>query len=357
MNNKKKILFVNGNQFGYSSGHYYYCKYLKDKFEIEYVCYDRGYKMMYIEGVGVSYIPFKKNKIKRVINFIRISISISKKIHPDVLFVVYFNLSFILALFCPAKFKILDIRTGSLNSHNIHRSLENAYLYMQVMFFQKVIILSDSLRKRLHIKQEKTLLMPLGSEIYYSGIHDFSLINLLYIGGIARKIYQTIEGIEIFLNQYPEYKPFLTYTIIGYGKSMDEKEIIDTISRCKLKSFVSYEGMKNYEELTPYFQKHNFGVAYIPMTRYFDVQPTTKIYEYALSGLFTIATATYENKRLINKTNGILCDDNPHSFAAALKACFELRHTINSELIRNSLKENEWRILVESLLYPVIYNS
>ena len=355
MNNKKKILFVNGNQFGYSSGHYYYCKYLKDKFEVEYLCYDRGYKKMLIDGVKVSYIPFSKNKIKRAINFIRISVSRSKELQPDSLFVVYFNFSFILALFCSAKLKILDIRTGSLAHSNIYRLLENTLIYVQTVFYPRVIILSESLRKRLHIRKEKTIIMPLGSEIYYSGIHDFGSMSLLYVGGLARKIYQTIEGIEIFLENYPEYKPYLTYTIVGYGSPMDEKKITDTILKCNLKSFISFEGFKNYEELAPYFQNHNFGVAYVPITKYFDIQPTTKIFEYALSGLFTIATDTYENRRIVNKTNGILCEDNPKSFAIALKTCFELRHTIYSETIRDSLKDNEWRILVQSQLYPFIF--
>ena len=355
MNSKKKILFVNGNQFGYSSGHYYYCKYLKDKFEIEYICYDRGFKKMIMEGVRVLYVPFQKNKSRRVINFIRISVSRSKELQPDALFVVYFNFSFILVLFCSAKLKLLDIRTGSLAHSNINRILENTFLYVQTMFYPKVLILSESLRKRLHIRKEKTIIMPLGSEIYYSGIHDFSLVSLLYVGGLARKINQTIEGFEIFLKNYPEYRPYLTYTIVGYGSALDEKEITDTILKCNLKSFISYEGIKNYEELAPYFQTHNFGVAYVPITKYFDIQPTTKIFEYALSGLFTIATDTYENRRIINKNNGILCEDNPHSFAEALKTCFELRHTFNSESIRNSLKDNEWRILVQSQLYPFIY--
>ncbi len=41
---------------------------------------------------------------------------------------------------------------------------------------------------------------------------------------------------------------------------------------------------------------------------FYNVQPATKIFEYSMSGLITIATDTFENK--INKwDNGILCDD------------------------------------------------
>jgi len=42
---------------------------------------------------------------------------------------------------------------------------------------------------------------------------------------------------------------------------------------------------------------------------YYDCQPATKTFEYILSGMVCIATSTYENKKLINNINGVLCND------------------------------------------------
>ena len=68
---KKKLLFINPGQFGYQAGYYYYCKYLKDDFDITFICRDRELKKVTLDGVKVIYISFKGNKIKRYYRWLK----------------------------------------------------------------------------------------------------------------------------------------------------------------------------------------------------------------------------------------------------------------------------------------------
>jgi hypothetical protein len=117
--------------------------------------------------------------------------------------VVYFNFAFILGLFASAlDAKILDIRTGSLNKNKIRRKMENFGILLQSLFFNKRIILSHNLRKLLNITSDNTLILPLGSEAFYEGRHDYTELNLLYIGTLDdRRICDTIEGINYYLQE------------------------------------------------------------------------------------------------------------------------------------------------------------
>lgn len=355
MPDKKNLLIINGAQFGYSAGHYYYCKYLRDRFQIEFVCYDRSRIKMHLDGVAVHYVQFDNRKLVRISNFILTSVRLCKKIKPDVLFVVYFNMCFVLSIACRAKSKILDIRTASLAENKVRRRVENLYLLMQSLFFRKNLILSENLSRILLLPPRKTHIVPLGSEVYFNGIHDFRKLKLLYVGSLdGRRIYETIDGIKIFLLKNPHLKNFVTYTIIGFGTPFEEKKLIEEIAISNLQGSIIFVGIRNQDEIHRYFEEHNIGVAYIPLTDYYHLQPVTKIAEYALSGMFTIATDTLENRKLINSTNGTLCLDTPESFAVALEYCFGNRDRFNSEAIRNSLLGYQWEVLINNQLRPLL---
>jgi hypothetical protein len=355
MPERKKLLIINPNQFGYSAGYYYYCKYLESKFEIEYLCFDKGRKKLYSSKTLVHYISYNNGKFMRTFSFIKASVKLSWQFKPDVLFVLYFKWCFLLSLLCKSSVKILDIRTGSLSSNKIKRKLVNSAYHIQSLFFSKTIILSESLRQLLRIGRAKSLLLSLGAEIYFSGQHDFTSIRLLYIGTFnRRRISDTIEGLAIFLNRFPEIKNNLTYTIVGFGSEEEESKLRNTIRQFQLDTIVSFEGLKNYEEIKPYFKKANIGVAYVPLTDYYKTQPSTKLFEYVLSGIYTIATANPENSNFINDLNGILCKDNPESFAESLAHCYQKLSRLDSNVIRNTLSGYQWECLVEAKLYPFL---
>jgi hypothetical protein len=354
---KSKLLLINGNQFGYSAGHYYYCKYLKDHFDIQYICFDRNRKKLELEGVKVHYVSFEGNKIKRIYRFLHQCNTICKQIKPDVLFIVQFNLCHILALICKSPLKVLDIRTGSLSPNTLRRNIDNYFIKVHTLFFDKIIILSESLRQKIKLKKKNLVVLPLGAEEFFTGNHEFTNLNLLYVGTILdRNIHQTVEGIGLILQKKPEYISKIKYTIVGFGSELDIFKLNEAIEKNKLHNEVVFEGLKNYDELPSYFQKCNIGIAYIPITDFYNCQPATKIYEYALSGLYTIATNTYENKLAITEKNGILCGDTPESFAEAIEKVFDQLEFIQEEEIRNSLKNHRWSIIVNDILKPFLNN-
>lgn len=346
---------INGAQFGYSAGHYYYCKYLRNKYNITYLCFDRGLPMMNLEGVEVIYIPFIASKFNRTLGFIKSSIYINKQIKPEVLHIVYFNFAFILAILCNSKKSILDIRTGDLSKNTFIRSAKNTFIRLQSIFFKKIIVLSESLRSRLKLSIEKTLVLPLGSECYDQSKKKYDQLNLLYVGTLDnREIEKTIEGVSIFKENNYENPTKITYDIIGFGSTNSIEKILNTIKTKNLTNVVKFHGRKNYNELPEYFHKNNIGVSFVPITDFYNVQPPTKTYEYIINGLYTIATSTNENKNIINNSNGILCFDTPIDFAKSLNTCLSKRNEINSDTVRDSLKEYQWINLINNKLIPFI---
>ncbi len=90
------------------------------------------------------------------------------------------------------------------------------------------------------------------------------------------------------------------------------------------------------------------------MIECFEFQPVTKTFEYALSGLYTIATRTFANQQVIKDVNGILIDDTPEAFARALLHIAEIRNEIHSSEIRSSLIGYSWRNIVDNQLKPAL---
>jgi glycosyltransferase involved in cell wall biosynthesis len=355
MNNKKKLLIVNGSQFGHSSGHFFYSKFLINDFTLGYICYDRGLDRMVLEGVNVNYVSFSGNKLVRVFRFIKECIKQSYFVKPDILFVTYFNLCFLLKLFCKYEKSVLDIRSGSLNKSRIFRGFENYFLLLQSLLFPRVVILSDSLRKKLYISRKKCNVVPLGSEIYFSGNHDFKTLDLLYVGSLdERNITKTILGLHLF-RQLNESKSIdIHYTIIGFGSQAEILKILNSISAYNMVNIVKYEGRKNHEELAKYFMSANIGVAFVPQTPWYDCQPVTKLFEYMLSGMPVIATNTYENRLKVNIKNGVLINDTPEDFCNGLREIYLQRDSFDSFEIRKSAETNTWENIVNKNLNPYL---
>ena len=89
---------------------------------------------------------------------------------------------------------------------------------------------------------------------------------------------------------------------------------------------------------------------------YFQCENTTKTYEYILSGLLCLATATKSNEDIINEDNGCLVEDNAESFAKGLEVLMGRIETINRENIKDSLSGAEWSEIVNKKLKPIIEN-
>ena len=348
---EKKLLIINPGQFGYKAGYYYYCKYLRNDFDITFLCCDRELDKLKIDGVNVKYVSFEGNKIRRYCRWLNAVIKEALEGDYDIIFLVYFKLCFIIGLLFKTKKIILDIRTGSIKQNRIKNYLQNIQLKFESFFFRTITILSKELVSVIGLNKKKCHLLPLGSEFLSLHNKNFQELNLLYVGTFnSRRIHETIVGLKLFLENNSEFKEKISYNIFGFG-SEDELHLIHkTIEVNYLKDVVKFHGRKNHKELQYYFDNCNIGISYVPMTDYYDYQPPTKTFESILSGMVCIATKTYENSKLINNRNGVLCDDTPESFARALEQVYNRRDTFHSEQIRNTLKNFTWENIVEKNL-------
>jgi hypothetical protein len=350
-----RLLIVYPNQFGYHTDTFKYCEHLSNTFEITYICFDQGFEKIFIPKINLIYCDYKKGKIKRLITYFKKIISISNQVEFDVIFTVQFKYSFIIGLFAKSKLKVLDFRTGNLSKNKFVRYINNIFLRFDSLFFDRLSVISEGLRAILKLSKRRSIILPLGADVISSKLHTYDRMDLLYVGVIKiRNIHQTVEGLGIFLNSNHEFKSSISYTIIGFGPDSYIDKVLTAIDKWDLKDIVKFLGRKKYTDLEPYFDKCNIGVSYIPIVPYYEHQPATKTFEYILSGLFTIATNTFENRQVISENNGIVCNDTPEGFAEALTKLFHKRNMIDEKKVRSSLNEYLWEEIVNTKLLPLL---
>jgi glycosyltransferase involved in cell wall biosynthesis len=274
--------------------------------------------------------------------------------NPDIVFLVYVRLISIVKLFLPRPLFIFDVRTGSLFDNNLKRKFWNFLIWFESLSFKHITIISEGLQNKLYLPAKKCHWLPLGGD-KKKFIKNFSNINLLYLGTFdQRNIHLTIEGLEIFKNNHPDIP--VHYNIVGYGKADTEEKIKATILKCKLERDVTYFGRIPYDQIDHYLEESNIGVVYVPVTTYYNYQPSTKLFEFILAGMPVLATKTEENKKIVNSDNGILIDESPKGFSTGLEQISERITYFNEELIRNSISGYCWEDITKTKLKPLLYN-
>ncbi len=348
---KKKLIIINKTQFGYHTDYYKYCEYLKDDFAVTYLCFDTHLKKLSIPRVKVVYVPYKGSKTIRGINFILYSLFFCLRFS-GVVFIHYFEQCQILKKLLPWKKMILDIRTLNISSNQFIRDQYDERLKKACRYFNHITVISEGIQKKLELNTTNSSILPLGSDQISNTDKRFTEMKLLYVGTLnGRNIGDTIKSLAQFCKQYPEFDN-ITYDIVGDGQ--DFEQLIDLVQSLNLTDKVTLHGRVPHFELQPFFDKCNLGVSYVPITEYYNHQPVTKTYEYILSGMATIATKTHENKLIVNDLNGVLCKDTVDSFANGLAYLNNNLQNYNSEAIRNTLINSDWKQIVNNKLIPVL---
>jgi len=351
----KKLIIASPHQFGYHIDTYHYCKYLKVRFSILYICWDQSLPKLVMNGIRVVYIDRSLNPVMRNIQFL---ISIYNEIiHGETIILVrHFKvLSFLLGLYKPTDSTFLDIRTGSVSKSYFKRKVQDLWLKIVTLQYNKITVISESLASKLKIKH-KSYILPLGSDIISKTNKKIENINLLYVGTLYnRNIDMTIKGFKKFLEKFGGNNEIkATYTIIGSGPGQEEKKLSDLVYKLNLQSTVSLVGYVSYTNLKRYFDSSNIGVSFIPLTDYFEIQPPTKTFEYLLAGMPVVATATLENSKVINANNGVLINDTIDGFYNGLKSLFERRAEFNSKQIRDESLKYSWENIIKKRLLPFL---
>ena len=349
----KKLLFISPSQFGYLTDYYYFCKYLRDRFEVSFICFDRGLPKRGMDKVNVRYISFEGNKFKRYGRWLQ-AIRETAQSGFHLFFLESHKLNLPVRFLLGGKKTVLDIRTGAVTQSPVVNFFQNLRLRLDSLFFKQICIISTDLGKHLGLSPRKCHWLPLGAEIINGKPKYYNNIKLLYIGSISqRKIHETIEGFSLFYHQRnPSHT--CSYDIFGFGTSEEEQRLHKQIKQLGLEGVVRFHGRKNHDEIKAYFEKCTIGVSFVPITPYYNLQPPTKTFEYILSGMICIATATHENSKLITDQNGVLCQDNAEGFLNALQEIFENKHKYEQKKIIASLRGNAWPKIVRENLIPYL---
>tara|TARA_B100001741_G_scaffold283546_1_gene258556 strand:+ start:3017 stop:4072 length:1056 start_codon:yes stop_codon:yes gene_type:complete len=348
---KKELVIVNTKQFSYHTDTYKYCKYLNKSYSISYFCIDQGKKKQDLKEVNVFYQNDSYTFFFKELKFILSSyFFIKTKSKNAIVFLVYNRFSFLLNLLLDQKI-ILDIRTASVKRNKYIRYFEDLILKFNVFFFKEISIISHALAKKLKIKKYK--LLPLGSDVISNSQKDYNRLRLLYVGTLYnRNIHLVLDSIKIV---YETNQNIIeSFNIFGSGSKEEENLIMTKISDYGLSKTVFFHGHQPHKNIKYFFDYSNIGISFIPITSYFDFQPPTKTFEYIMSGLFCIGTATYANKEIINSTNGIVSLDDPISFSNAIIEAYNNRANMDFEIIKNSLSNYSWDSIINNNLVNLI---
>lgn len=344
---KIKMLILCQNQFGYHVDSFSYCKYLGSNYEITYLCWDYSRKKVSLDNINVRYVSRNGTKLIRNLDYIKQSIRCIEDVKPDICIIKYFRGCSVLRL----KYRkdpvfVFDVRTGSVQPKFVSRFIYNTILRFEALFFDNLTVISAGLRKQLRLDQ-KAHILPLGSECISSHIKQFHRLDLLYVGTLSyRHLEQTIEGFGDFLTKYKGDQVGCSYTIIGDGHHGELARLRELVVRLGLNKKVQLLGRIPFSELEPFFTEHNVGISYVPMKKWFDCQPVTKTFDYFLSGIPVIGTATSENEKVIDRTNGVLISDNRRGFFLGLEEFYLRRLSFDSRMIRESSSKYQWEYIV-----------
>lgn len=349
---KERLLIIGRVQFGYLTDSLKWVQYLRKQYEITYVCYDYGRRKFDVDGIKIDYVSYSGSKslrgIRFLMNVIRHILTWNGKI-----FVIWFPYCGFLKTLMPWKRMGIDVRTLSILEDAKSRELENKRIISDVHKFDVVSVISNGIYDK--IKAKHALILPLGADKISESIKEYvSSIRLVYIGTLRnRNIDKTIYGLKLFHDSHPEVS--VEYDIIGGSDCPHDITILKkVISSVGMGDLIKYHGRKCYDELFYFLDKANVGVSFIPMTDYYDNQPPTKTFEYIFSGLVTLATATEENRSIINNTNGILIKDSIEGFADGLKEYWDNRERFRQREIEDSLLDFSWENICRKYLTRVI---
>jgi glycosyltransferase involved in cell wall biosynthesis len=301
-----------------------------------------------MDGVNIIYISRNGNIIQRNFRYIYGAYTWLKRNPSDVCFIKHFRGCSILKLLLPKLKFVFDIRTASVNTKPHTRFIYDKAMMFESYFFRHITVISASLSDKLNLSK-KSYILPLGSEAISNTTKTFDSLRLLYVGTLdARDIDKTVSAFSQF---YKHNKNIIkmNYTIVGDGPGDEIEQLKTIVEKNSLSDVVNIVGRVPFTELKPYFDTHNIGVSFVPLTEYFDFQPVTKTFDYLLSGMPVIATATSENKKVISSSNGVLIDDTVESFYKGLQEIWHEKESYNSDQIVSMSSEYNWSDIIDNL--------
>ena len=346
----KSLFIVCKDQFGYHTDIYKWCEYLRPYYNVEVLSFYNKPKIE-LDGIKVHYVQWKGTRIVRGTRFLIKALRLLC-MFKGLIIVCYFNECYYLKKILFWKKLILDIRTLDISKEKERRVKEDKHIIRAANVYDFVTIISNGIRNKIHIPEDKSFILPLGADIVPTTKKTYKKLKLLYVGILYnRNIDLTIKGLFLFKQKNPQIE--ISYDIIGFGDE-DLLKCKRLVEHYSLADIVTFHGYVPHSELRYFYDRSNIGISFIPITDYYEYQPATKTFEYVLSGLYTIATNTYSNREVISSENGILIQDNERAFANALEQFLLIRENLDSSKIQKSLMHYSWKNIVEGTLLKIL---
>lgn len=351
MKNKPKVLVLAHDQFGYSRTKYKHCEYAREDFDITYIGWDYGLPRYELGDVEVKYVSRKSNLLLRNIKLLY---AFHKEISYgyDLVFANYVRGIFLVKIINRNANFILYVNTLGISPNKIQRVIFDYVLSFESLFFKNIALISSGIAKRIGVKRYH--LLPLGGHCFCTKSKSFDRLSLLYVGTLSnRNILESVKGFNQFIKKEGSNGKH-SFAIVGDSPFGELEEIKQYIKDQNLEPYIQTPGFINSDKLYPFFENANIGVSFVPITAYYNHQPPTKTYEYLISGLPVIATATYANKEILSKKVSELIADNADDFYNAILRIQGRKQEFYSGEIRDQYNNYTWRNVVKENLVPWI---
>ena len=350
------LLIIHKTQFGYHNNAYKLCQYLHNRIDITYLCFD-GREKIDMEGITIKYIPANIPKIFRASLFMLAS-----------LWTVFFWRGGIMIYYFPGcewykkviphKKMLLDVRTLSVTEDEYFNKKQDIKLKEAAEKFDFVTFLSEGMRNKIGFPHKNSAIVPLGADMISDLRKNYYPIKLLYVGTLGnRHLEKTLEGLMLFVKKHPDIP--IQYHIVGNAEvKQKQQELLlhEYVKKHNMDGFVKFYGKIPNRDLKPFFDMCNFGVSFVPITSFYNNQPVTKTFEYAMSGLYVLGTATAENAKVINPDNGIIIRDSAESFYETLVWLVDNYNQISYDKITSSLIQYRWETIENKIMLPILEN-
>lgn len=298
---------------------------------------------LFYKAYNVFFISFQKVLAVRNIEADLVWTTIGNAIH--------YLFLFLLPLLSRRKLFFIQLGAVAVNKSKFVRAFYNLIARFNILFYKNIGLNPESSEGKLlistyKIPKHKIVPVQLGFPDYGFSVKKFDSMNLLYIGTLnTREIWKTVIGVALFLEKCPEAK--LSYDIIGNGNDIEKSRIYSEIKNYRLEDIVFYHGFLPTEEVQKRFLVSNIGVSYVPVNEYFQ-NSSTKTLEYLLAGMPVIATRNRVRERIVKPESGVLCEDNPESFAEGLLSLYKNRSSFDSIAIRGMYSDYTMKHAVET---------
>lgn len=244
---------------------------------------------------------------------------------------------------------IVYVPTLSVAPDKLRRSMYDCILCSEIQFFNSVITLTDALANKLNHRNVNVV--PLGSREFKVPERGREVIEVLYVGTLFnREIPSLLVAIEILLRADEDVR----FTMIGRGCDSTARKVRQFIHDNDFSGRCKFLGEIHPPEVNVFFERSHIGISYVPQTAYFDLQPVTKIAEYAAAGMYTVATRTAAQMSMIDEAFGICVEANPVEFADGILSAVQRIRAADIGRIHEYAEQFLYRNIVQHHLGPAL---